>query len=242
MEDIVLLLLAKEGASTRPGVQRKCILMGTTKRNKSHPKSTKQCFLLEKRDRLGKSRWSVCPSLPTYNNLIFPSYQELGFNLPFFILNTFTEHPTATFWCEVTVPLKLQSDCTANISGAHPLWDKKEHKLLQVLDKTLSYSHGQGHSCGHRLTGVSCSASSITLTRNTSDPALLWAKAKGKQKLSSFTGGYPGERPPDHKPSQKSPLTSQKAQIHIELHVGSFPLSALQSRCCGTDQCSCSSR
>lgn len=64
--------VARGRASTTPGVQRKCILMGTTKQNKSHPKSTKQRFLLEERDRQSKPSWSVCLSLPTCNRFDLP--------------------------------------------------------------------------------------------------------------------------------------------------------------------------
>lgn len=139
-----------------------------------------------RRDRPHQSAWSVCPSLPTYR-----------FDLPFIAIVTISSsllhfkhiHITSrgTFWCEVTVPPKLQSDCAVNISGAHRPGHKTEQKLLQVVNNARSSTWGCPNASSRAFSPG---------TRQT----LLYSDAK-QRGSKSFQGlrdprGYPAKNPP----------------------------------------------
>lgn len=149
-----------------------------------------------RRDRPHQSAWSVCPSLPTYR-----------FDLPFIAIVTISSsllhfkhiHITSrgTFWCEVTVPPKLQSDCAVNISGAHRPGHKTEQKLLQVVNNARSSTWGCPNASSRAFSPG---------TRQT----LLYSDAK-QRGSKSFQGlrdprGYPAKNPP----------WPHEAQIRIE--------------------------
>lgn len=74
-KDSVPFCLCGRRTSQNPGSAKKMHPNGNNQAKQNHPKSTKQRFLLQGRHRLGKSGSAVCPSVPTDNHLIFPSYQ-----------------------------------------------------------------------------------------------------------------------------------------------------------------------